>query len=361
MVQFSIILPTYNVSRYIETCIKSFIEQDFKDYEIIIVDDGSTDNLWDVVSKYVDNHQIKYIRQDNQGVSVARNTGIEAATGEYIYMCDSDDYVSKDLLRVLKSQIDRFKFDIISFNNRRDSYDIDGNCIESKIEGFPFCEYYEKKDIVYSILPKHMGTTQKELDLTKHNGCVMSFHIVTGVWLMCFKRDFLNRNNIRFVPGMKLGEDRLFISQAIIYSNSFLHLETPLYVYSFRKDGCFTKILSNNNGLFDVRKKWLYEYSQLRDRVMRELGIDIFPYYIVTCLLFLDNVLISLRCIRLSDAYTKLNSFINIEDVRNAIKNINLRECSYYYKIRFGIYKLKLAHLLLFYYRLRFVFTERHS
>lgn len=89
MSKVSVIIPTYNYAHYIEEAIDSVLAQTYKDYEIIVVDDGSTDNTKEVVSKY--GPKIKYIYQENQGLSAARNTGIKNSNGEYIAILDSDD------------------------------------------------------------------------------------------------------------------------------------------------------------------------------------------------------------------------------------------------------------------------------
>ena len=96
---FSIVLPTYNRAHLIETAVKSVLSQTFSDWELIIVDDGSTDNTQKIINKFAASDQrIKYFYQENQERSVARNNGIEKSTGQYICFLDSDDYYLKDKL-----------------------------------------------------------------------------------------------------------------------------------------------------------------------------------------------------------------------------------------------------------------------
>lgn len=95
--KLSVIIPTYNHARYIQRAINSLLEQSFKDFETIVVDDGSTDNTRDIINSYGDS--IKYIYQQNHGPASARNTGIEASKGEYIALLDSDDYFAKENLK----------------------------------------------------------------------------------------------------------------------------------------------------------------------------------------------------------------------------------------------------------------------
>ena len=90
---FSVILPSYNVEKYLDRCVKSFLAQSFTDYEIIIVDDGSTDRTGEIADFYVGKYDfIKCIHKANGGLSSARNAGIAEAKGQFIHMCDADDW-----------------------------------------------------------------------------------------------------------------------------------------------------------------------------------------------------------------------------------------------------------------------------
>ena len=93
MSKFSIIIPVYNVENYIKKCLDSVFAQTEKDYEVIVVNDGTKDNSMDIVKNY----DVKIVNQKNQGLSEARNTGLKNAKGEYILFLDSDDYIEKNL------------------------------------------------------------------------------------------------------------------------------------------------------------------------------------------------------------------------------------------------------------------------
>ena len=100
----SVIVPAYNAAGTIKHCLNSLLDQDFADYEIIVIDDGSNDSTGDICKKYMQEQQnIRYIRQENAGPSAARNNGTQNAKGEYITFVDSDDYVGKHYLSKLYS------------------------------------------------------------------------------------------------------------------------------------------------------------------------------------------------------------------------------------------------------------------
>ena len=96
--KFSIIVPVYNVENYVDKCIKSILNQTYKNYEVIIINDGSTDNSLNIINKYKNNKKIKIITQKNKGLSNARNNGMKMATGDYLLFIDSDDYIEDKLL-----------------------------------------------------------------------------------------------------------------------------------------------------------------------------------------------------------------------------------------------------------------------
>ena len=100
-IKISVIIPVYNVEKYIIECIESIINQTLKDIEIIVVNDGTKDNSIKIVEEYLSDKRIKIINKANGGLSSARNEGMKVAKGEYIYFIDSDDFINEDVLEVL--------------------------------------------------------------------------------------------------------------------------------------------------------------------------------------------------------------------------------------------------------------------
>lgn len=114
----SVIVPAYNVESYIEVCINSIINQTYNNYEIIIIDDGSSDNTYEICKKIRNsNSKIKLHRQENQGVSVARNVGMSLAKGKYYIFVDADDMVSKYYIETLVNAIKHDDMAIIGYMN----------------------------------------------------------------------------------------------------------------------------------------------------------------------------------------------------------------------------------------------------
>ncbi len=114
----SCIVPAYNVTDYVERCIDSLLSQTYDNYEIIVVNDGSTDDTGEKIKKYSDNPKIRIIYQENQGLSAARNTGIKNATGSHLTFVDSDDWVDPDYFRAMVTAAVIYDADIVSVGNR---------------------------------------------------------------------------------------------------------------------------------------------------------------------------------------------------------------------------------------------------
>ena len=121
--KLSIIVPVYNVAQYLHKCVDSLLMQDYEDYEIILVDDGSTDNCPQICDDYVSGvnseevigKRVRVIHQENAGLSAARNVGIKAANGEYIMFVDSDDYIEPNVLGGLMEQVEREDLDVLRY------------------------------------------------------------------------------------------------------------------------------------------------------------------------------------------------------------------------------------------------------
>lgn len=127
VMKLSIIVPIYNVAPYLRKCVDSLLAQDISDYEIILVDDGSPDDCPQICNQYAERYSnIKVIHQANAGLSAASNTGIAAATGNYIMFVDSDDYLQPNVLGILMEQVRQDNLDVLRFNyqNVNEQYEI---------------------------------------------------------------------------------------------------------------------------------------------------------------------------------------------------------------------------------------------
>ena len=206
MSKISIIVPVYNSSKTIERCLNSLVNQTIKDIEIIIVNDGSTDNTETIIKEYEKNYKdiIKYYFKENEGVAKARNFGIEKAKSDYILFVDADDYIDIHLIEYLKPYIDK-NIDLIKFKLQRVN---DKNEIIEKVDGPVF-------DIV---------TGQEAF-----NKLYCTDVLLDSPCVYLIKREIFIKNNFEFKRTYH--EDFGLIPLIIVNSKTFV--STPYYLYSY--------------------------------------------------------------------------------------------------------------------------------
>lgn len=207
-IKVSVIIPVYNCGEYIGSTLKSVINQNFSDYEIIVVDDGSTDNSLEVINSTLRDCGIRYkvIHQQNGGVSVARNHGIDVSSGEYLVFVDGDDLISPNHLLELYNGVEDFS--LIQFAKK------DGDNIYSQGTNFGR-DYISTDDFI-----------QKELNM----------EIVFNFFQIMYKSSIIKENNIRFTPGVVYGEDTEFALKALIFGNN-IHISNEITYFYVQRTG----------------------------------------------------------------------------------------------------------------------------
>ncbi len=215
----SIIIPVYNVEAYLRECIDSVINQTYKNFEIILVDDGSTDSSGKICDEYVEkDDRITVIHQKNSGPSKTRNTGLENANGKYIYFLDSDDYVESNALELLINTAESNDADLVFFDAR--SFSDDGAEIK---QGYVVKGTYEPKS-GYEVLTK------------LHNN--KEYHC--SVVLLFIKRQLLIDNKVSFLESAYCSEDMLFTYKIFCSAKKAAHCTHTLYHRRYRSSSIVT-------------------------------------------------------------------------------------------------------------------------
>ncbi|EOU1122727.1 glycosyltransferase family 2 protein [Clostridium perfringens] len=210
MEKVSVIVPTYNMEKYIFECINSISNQTYTNLEIIVVIDGATDNTQEIINNLaICDKRIKVIYQENSGSGIARNNGLSNATGKYIMFVDSDDSIEKDMVESLVSNIESSNVDLVICGCNLDYYDGD------------------------KIYKKCVNTYKESLVIGKENvrSNFLDYYIkgiVHGPVSKLFKRDIIEKNKIRF-PNLKRSQDIIFNNQYYSYINSLKIIESCYY------------------------------------------------------------------------------------------------------------------------------------
>lgn len=228
--KFSIIVPVYNIEIFIEQCINSIISQSFPDFEVILINDGSTDTSGEKCEqlKKLDN-RINVVHQNNGGVSIARNNGIKKAKGDYLLFVDGDDYLNNNALEKLN--------EIIIYNNFPDFiYNSSVYCIMPKGKKFiKTFEFYNRN------IESLRGEDALIEFLQKVSGYPWS------IWGNIYKRNIIIENKIDFKNGVTLGEDADWLFRFILNSESNKIISFPFYNYRINRPNSAMNIQSYNN------------------------------------------------------------------------------------------------------------------
>ena len=207
--KLSIIIPAYNAEAYLQRCLDSIFSQEFTDYEVIVIDDGSTDGTAALLEHYPD---VKVVHQENRGMSTARNRGLDEARGEYILFVDSDDLLTDGALETLVAELSGE--DIIAFNAKK-LHDATG-------------------EQTYHPTIRESETTDGWTYFCRHRLEATDIHFVC-IWQRAYRRHFLIDNNLRFADGLRRAEDDLFTTQAMLHAKSVRTITDCLYTYRVRQ------------------------------------------------------------------------------------------------------------------------------
>lgn len=203
----SIVIPVYNSEEYLEECLESVITQSYKNIEIILINDGSTDNSLNICYKFKKkDSRIKIINKKNTGVSDARNIGIINSTGNYIVFVDSDDYCEKSMVDTIIKNINDNDLLIFSYN-----------------------KVCKKQRVKYNF---------EKIEINKENiesKIIDNDRIGGYLWNKVFKCSIVKENNLKFDSNITFGEDLLFVFEYIKKTKKILYIKETLYNYRIRK------------------------------------------------------------------------------------------------------------------------------
>ncbi len=253
----SVIVPVYNTAARLFATLESLRTQDLKEIEVILVDDGSTDHSLDICREFAERDaRFKVLTGPNGGVCVARNKGLDVATGEWIAFCDSDDRVRPDIYTTLLGLADREKVDLPSAA----LCDIGPNETRAGIVDFPIVG---DEDYVRGARNVLVRAFYPLLNDTK---------TVNGYLVIClFRRDLVEARHIRFCPGITMCEDEMFLLDYLLSAKSLAVVRKDVYDYiRFETSACSTYYRSASD--FKRETNW-YRCARERERIFTDGGL----------------------------------------------------------------------------------------
>ena len=284
----SIIIPAYNVDNYLEECVNSLLCQTYTNYEVIIMDDGSTDNTYNIGKHLtVESAKVKLFHQENQGVSIARNIGMQKANGEFFIFVDADDIVAPQYIETLVACAKKSDMGMAGFTSERGEIatKVSMNTIDIRAS-----------DMIESIL---CGTN--------YDGYL---------WNKIFQRKIIENNNLKFQKNIVVWEDLLFVLQYLKNCDKVTVSGEKLYYYRYREGSAV-----NNTRLDKYRSKY---------EVMEKIKEQNFSYteqsrkktsflYFETMFSYLNQILI------LENKSNKLEEILSSVDIVELFKQKNIK------------------------------------
>ena len=240
---FSVIVPIYNIEKYLRRCIQSVLDQTYLDFELILVDDGSPDNCPRICDEYeMSDERIRVIHKENGGLVSARVAGVGIARGDYIFHLDGDDAISPDALESAARIISDTNADIVSFSYRRS---VNGQLSE-QIDELVREGFYSREEIEEHLYPHLLSDENMQ-------------HLFYFLWGKAIKRDIATRNQLNVNPAISLGEDLSCIIPCYLDAQSVYVSHRATYLYTIRDDSISTdfkvgQITQIEDVIFGLRK-----------------------------------------------------------------------------------------------------------
>ncbi|EOS35260.1 hypothetical protein C808_05039 [Lachnospiraceae bacterium M18-1] len=220
----SIIVPIFNVEKFIPECIESIQKQSYTNMQVILVDDGSTDSSGKICDKYASGDaRIEVIHQQNKGLVAARKSGLKKAKGKYIGFVDGDDYIDSDMYQTLVREMEETKVD------------------------FVHCRYWEKNSTIRSSEKKVINLSVERISFLENTILGVKDGITPSIWSKLFKADLIKKTYDQVQDQYSLGEDFLNVCLCILECDKIMILDDPYYHYRIREGS-----LSHKNDIHDL-------------------------------------------------------------------------------------------------------------
>ncbi|MCQ6275296.1 glycosyltransferase [Bacillus sp. V3B] len=320
----SVIVPIYNVERWLTSCIENILNQPFNNIELILVNDGSTDNCRAICEQYAQkDKKIKVVHKENGGLSSARNAGIEMATGKYIVFIDPDDQITEDYFISLFAMAEENNCDAIVSGYKT----VPNN--NNIIPGYQLNKVMEGKAFVLSSSNIHSNND------------------LCFVWRYIYKLSIIKENNIRFNEKVFIGEDVIFNLEFLLESKRVYAISKTLYFYTVNNPDSLMRVpykpkLESSLILqYKIRKQLSKKFDLLR---YSHYSKDLANYYINNIYRMIINNLKNSQSKNIND---ELRRLVNYEMFSDSLKEIgfsykcnSIKEYIYYLALKFKVYPL---------------------
>ena len=334
--KISVIVPVYNVERYLPRCIDSILNQTFKNIEIIIINDGSTDNSKIILDKYCkNNNNIKLIDKNNEGLSQARNDGLKHASGEFVMFVDSDDWIELDMISVMYKYLVENNSDVIISTYTRE---YEEKSIPRILHNMNECVVYNEDNIKSDLYRKLVGPIGKELRNPQYLDCLST------VWSKLYRKSIIDNNEIEFKDTkLIVSEDILFNINVFAYATRATFINKPFYHYWKGNKDSLTTVYRPK-----LTQQWDYLYQCIEDILNKNKESQIF-YEALRNRIAISTLGLNLNECSKLNKISKINKIKSIKKILNedyikkAIKGLELKYFPIHWRIFYYFNKKGIA------------------
>lgn len=332
MASLSVIVPVYNAEKTLERCINSIVDQSYKDFELIIVNDGSIDGSLSIANQYmIKDRRVRVLSQENKGVSAARNYGLQEAKGEWITFVDADDYLDIKCFEIV-FKLDRIGFSELILWNRIDVYR--NRQIVKKI----FISDEWKSMSIENLRERVFYNADGNLEIA--SSCCR-----------LFRRDIIEKNGIQFDPEVNMGEDMIFMLDYLKVISCFSFIDREMYYRSMREDSAMHGFNPQIERSVILLLKKINQHIEVKeyDNLLKAYQIYVLRGPVTT---YLEGYLCNVQN-KNGQKYRseELKNFLNVGIVADAINEIHYTILSRRLKIKLFCIKHRKICILDYWYR----------
>lgn len=319
-IDLSIILPVYNGESFLDRAINSVLKQSLSSWELLLVNDGSTDSTADICHKYcLSDNRIHYIEQANHGLSSARNVGYSFAQGRYIVYLDADDYVDPDYYKMLICQAEQFNADFI-------------------VTGYIREFYYQNKERHVSIIKWPEKLLKSLSDIQCACAQPLFYNVYIHVWNKIYRRDFLEKYQIRFNELLKYGEDVPYNIQNLAHAHQILFSDLRGYHYICHNAPRLTTAWRDSLPAVNCSiYRQIYEHESRHWKINSSVVAS--GMYLRSCFLSLE------KAINCNLSYREIRNIIfnilNFQETQLALSAVSKQYCNKEFLIYWGILRTR--------------------
>lgn len=315
----SVIMPCYNVERYVVSALESICANTLADFEIIAVDDGSTDHTGERLAAFAAREKrLTVITQANRGVSAARNRGLDAACGTYVFFVDPDDQIHPEMLAHGVARLEATKADCCLFAYRR-RFGETGAWQTMSLQGT--YEYTTRETILAGFFPHLFGYSNAQARIWNRRGNWRRGREEGSVCRGVYRLDLIRRASVRFDESIVLYEDAMFNCEYLLACSAMTCLNEPLYDYTVRPTGAVTA--NQRTRILFTNKLRLLEKRKTLDRLSGGRLTDVYSASCVFSVLEMLHALV-FTGVKLHEGLPILRAYLKDDATRRALRSFPL-------------------------------------